>query len=181
MRKAFSTRSASAVPSYVEEVGWLSSRQFDDVHRSHGQTGAIDHTTHITVQVDVIEAIAFRFHLGGVFLVGIALVGQLWMSEKGIIVQRYFAVDRHDPVVCRVQTRIDLKQRSIRTHESRVELGNELAHIFKSGTAQAQVKTPPCEPGNSASPKWGRCILCVPTPGFLPPPPRCPFLPGCCK
>src|SRR5688500_18547922 len=39
----------------VEEVRRLASRQFDDVHRRHGQAGAVDHAADVAVEPDVVE------------------------------------------------------------------------------------------------------------------------------
>ena len=41
----------------VEEVGGLAAVELDDVHRRHGQAGAVDHAADVAVELDVVEVV----------------------------------------------------------------------------------------------------------------------------
>jgi hypothetical protein len=56
----------------VEEVGGLRAIQLDDVHRRHGEAGAVDHAADLAVERDVVE----------VELRGLELLGVLSLSSR---------------------------------------------------------------------------------------------------
>jgi hypothetical protein len=72
--------------SHIEEVGWFSTRKLNNVHCSHCQTGAVYHTTHITIQFYEIETEFLSFNLGWVFFVLIIPLSQIWMTIKCVII-----------------------------------------------------------------------------------------------
>src|SRR5690606_5942105 len=41
--------------TYVKEVGRLATGKFDNVHGSHCQSGAVHHTTHVSVKFNVVQ------------------------------------------------------------------------------------------------------------------------------
>src|SRR5689334_20886177 len=47
----------------VEEVGGLAAFQLDDVHRRHGEAGAVDHAADRAVELDVAEVVFRRLDL----------------------------------------------------------------------------------------------------------------------
>src|SRR3569623_881713 len=47
----------------VEEVGRERAVQLDDVHRRHGEAGAVDHTADVSVELDVGEVVLGRLDL----------------------------------------------------------------------------------------------------------------------
>ncbi len=71
----------------VEEVGGLGAIQLDDVHRRHGETGAVDHAADISVELDVGEVVFRRLDLGGDFLGEVAKLLDVRMAEFGIVVE----------------------------------------------------------------------------------------------
>jgi hypothetical protein len=40
----------------VEEIGWVTSVQFNDVHGGHSQTCSVDHAANVSVQSNVVQA-----------------------------------------------------------------------------------------------------------------------------
>ena len=52
----------------VEEVGGLAAVVLDQVHRAHGQAGAVDQAGDVAVEADVAQAALAGPELGGVFL-----------------------------------------------------------------------------------------------------------------
>ena len=56
----------------VEEVGRLAARQLDDVHRRHGQAGAVDHAADGAVEADVVQRELRRLDLERILFVGVA-------------------------------------------------------------------------------------------------------------
>ena len=61
------------IAPHVQEIGRLAAVKLDDVHRGHGQAGAIHHAGHIAPQIDVGES---RFRRGAFLRVFLALVPQ---------------------------------------------------------------------------------------------------------
>src|SRR5699024_4823588 len=41
----------------IEEVGRVTAGKFNNIHCSHCQAGSIDHTAHITIELDIVESI----------------------------------------------------------------------------------------------------------------------------
>ena len=42
----------------VEEVGWCTTVQFDDIHSGHSKTGTIDKAADITIELDEVESVS---------------------------------------------------------------------------------------------------------------------------
>ena len=56
----------------VEEVGRLAAGALDQVHRGHGQAGAVDHAADRAVELDERQALLARGHVDGILLVDVA-------------------------------------------------------------------------------------------------------------
>ena len=76
----FSLRGAAAD---VEEVGRARAVELDDVHRRHGEAGAVDHAADVAVERDVGEVVFRRLDLLGVLF---GLVAQ--RDDVGVAVER---------------------------------------------------------------------------------------------
>src|SRR5207248_10637039 len=70
----------------VEEVRRLASRQLDDVHRRHGEAGAVDHAPDVAVEVNVVEGILRRFDLERVLFVQVAKLADGGMAVQRVVV-----------------------------------------------------------------------------------------------
>ena len=70
--------------------------QLDDVHGSHGQTGAVDQAADLTIETNVVEVGLRRFHVSPVFLALVLLGEDVLLSELGVVVDVYLAVHAND-------------------------------------------------------------------------------------
>jgi hypothetical protein len=52
------------IPSDVQKVGRLTAVQREDIHRGHGQAGAVDETANVAVQFDKVQVGLLRLNLG---------------------------------------------------------------------------------------------------------------------
>ena len=75
----FSLRRAAA---HVEEVGRLAAVQLDDVHRRHGEAGAVHHAPDVAVERDVGEVVLRRLDLLLVLLVEVAQLDDVGVAEE---------------------------------------------------------------------------------------------------
>lgn len=71
----------------IEEIGGLSSVEFDDVHGGHGESGSVDHAADISVEVDVVEVGLGSSDLQGVLLLGVLKSEKVWLTEFGVGVE----------------------------------------------------------------------------------------------
>src|SRR5690606_33069717 len=58
--------------AYVEEVGGLTTAEFDHVHGGHSETGAVNHATNVTIEFHEVEVVLTGFNFGGIFFSNIA-------------------------------------------------------------------------------------------------------------
>ncbi len=87
--------------AYVEEVGRLTPRKFDDVHRRHRKAGTVDHTAHVSVELHVVQTSFTGFHFCGIFFRKVAHGGIFLVAKKCISVEGHFGIHRDDAVVGR--------------------------------------------------------------------------------
>src|SRR5207248_11208058 len=105
----------------VEEVSGIAAIEFDDVHRSHGQAGAINETGNISVQADVIESVFGRLDLARIFFRDIAHGGHFRMSKQGVVIESKFRIERQDLALCSNYQRINFHDRTIEPNEGAVQ------------------------------------------------------------
>ena len=70
----------------VEEIGRAAAVQRDRVHRRHRQAGAVDDAADVTVQRDVVQAVAGGLDLFRVFLVEVAVGGDFRVAVHRVAV-----------------------------------------------------------------------------------------------
>ena len=58
--------------SHIQEIGGLTSTQFDHVHGGHCKSGTIDHATDISIQLYKIQIVFPSFHFRGIFFIKIS-------------------------------------------------------------------------------------------------------------
>src|SRR5439155_2041249 len=95
----------------VEEIRRLAALQLDDVHRRHGETGAVDHAADIAVQFDVGEVVFRCLDLHRLFFGEVAQLLELGMAELGIVVEADLGVEHQELTLVRDRERIDLDLR----------------------------------------------------------------------
>lgn len=77
----------------VEEIGGLPTIEFDHIHRRHGQSGSVDHTSDLTPEVDIAEAVVLGPLLLLLVLVGLEARLDIGMAEEGVVVEGHLRVD----------------------------------------------------------------------------------------
>jgi hypothetical protein len=107
----------------VEEVGRESAVQLDDVHRRHGEAGAIDHAADVAVELDVGEVIFRRLDLHRIFFGQVAKLGEVLVAEHGVAVERDLGVKHHELAVLGDCERVDLDLLGVGAEEGVIELG----------------------------------------------------------
>ncbi len=112
--------------AHVEKVGRLAAGKFDDVHRRHGQSRAVDHAAHGAVQLDVVEVVLAGFHLQRIFLGDVAQFLYVQTAVKGVVVDVHLGVQRKHAAIGGGDERIDLKQRRVGLLVGLVERQHEL-------------------------------------------------------
>src|SRR5229473_1065411 len=105
----------------IEEVGGIAAIKLDDVHRRHGEAGAIDHAADIAVELDVVEAMLGRLGLDWILLRDVAHLLDLVVAEQRVVVEIHLGVEGDDLAVAGDNERVDLDDRG-------VELGEDLVH-----------------------------------------------------
>src|SRR5689334_1312271 len=81
--------------AHVEEVGGLAAFQLDDVHRSHGEAGTVDHAADRAVELDVAEVELGRLDLHRIFFGKIAQLLEVRMAKLGIVVEADLGIEHH--------------------------------------------------------------------------------------
>ena len=112
---------------------------FDDVHRRHGETGAVHETGDVAIETDVVEVVLRGLDLAGIFLGGVVEGGDVRMTVKSVVVEIEFRVEREDTAVRRGDERIDLDHGAITLDEEAVERGEELAELLRLVTGKTEL------------------------------------------
>lgn len=87
------TRSLVAPPPTSEEVSWFAAVQFNDVHRTHRQTCAVNHTTDVTVQRNVVQFPLCSLCFTRIFLRLVTHFAQIRLAEQCVAISAQFAVE----------------------------------------------------------------------------------------
>ena len=93
------TRSLVALTADVEEVRRAFAVELDDVHRRHGEAGAVDHAADRAVERDVVELVFRRLDFLGVLLGLVAQRDDVGMREERIGVEADLGVEA-DQLAC---------------------------------------------------------------------------------
>ena len=103
----------------VEEVGGLAAIELDDVHRRHGEAGAVHHAADLAVELDVGEVVFRRLDLHRVFFVEIAQRLDVLVAVERVVVEIDLGVEADDLAVLGHDQRIDLQQAHVLGDERR--------------------------------------------------------------
>ena len=90
----FSLRRAAAD---VEEVGRILAVELDDVHRRHGEAGAVDHAADVAVERDIGEVVFRRLDLLLVLLGLVAQRDDVGMAVERVVVEADLGVEAAQP------------------------------------------------------------------------------------
>jgi hypothetical protein len=92
------TFSFEAPPPTSQKLAGLGAVQLDDVHRRHGEAGAVDHAADIAVELDVGEVVLRRLDLHRILLGLVAQRLDVGMAEHGVGIEAHLGVeDEHMP------------------------------------------------------------------------------------
>src|SRR5262249_46904743 len=93
----------------IEEVGGTASRQFDNVHSSHGETRTIHHASNAAVELDIVQTKLTGFDFERLFFVEIAEFLQIFVAIKCVVIEVHLSVESVTLVVTGDEKRIDLR------------------------------------------------------------------------
>ena len=110
----------------IQEVRRRAAIELDDVHRRHGEAGAVDHAADIAVELDVVEAVLAGLELGRVFLILVAHRLHVLVTEEGVVVEVHLGIQRDDIAGAGHHQRVDLDDRAIEFDEGLVHGQDEL-------------------------------------------------------
>lgn len=82
--------------SHIEEVGWVSSVDLDDIHGGHGQTSSVHEAANGSVKTNVVQAGLRGGDLPGVFLGVIAELKHLLLPEVSIVIKVDLGIHARD-------------------------------------------------------------------------------------
>src|SRR5690606_13602418 len=105
----------------VAEVGGFLAVQLDDVHRRHGQTGAVDHAADVAVQGDIGEVPLGGLDLLGVFFGLVAQGADVFVAVQGVAVERDLGVQNAQAPVLHDDQRVDLEHVHVLLDEGLVQ------------------------------------------------------------
>ena len=116
----------------VEEVGGRSAVELDDIHGGHGEAGAVDQASNITVELDEVETRLGGLDLVGILLAGVTPVENLLLSEVCVVVKVELGVHAEDLVVRGLGKRVDLDLSGILLHKDLVKLLDRVGGIINA-------------------------------------------------
>ena len=76
----------------IQEVRRFASVQFDQIHRAHRQSGTVDQTADVSVELDVAQARLPRPDFSRFFLGQVPQLGHLGVSEQPVVVEAHLGV-----------------------------------------------------------------------------------------
>ena len=124
----------------IEEVRRLSPRQFDNVHRPHRQSRAVDHAADVPLELDVVQIRLRGLDLERILLVEVAEQLQFGVPFEGVVVKVHFRIERQDPSVLRDHERIDFGKRAIHCLVGSIQRRKEFDAVPERITAEPQGK-----------------------------------------
>jgi hypothetical protein len=71
----------------VQKIGRTSAGVFHDIHGAHGEAGAVHHAGHVAVELDVVETEFGGLHFERIFLIEVAQLGQILVTEHRVVVE----------------------------------------------------------------------------------------------
>jgi len=84
--------SGGRASSDVEEVGGVAAVELEDVHRRHGEAGAVDEAANVAVELDEVEAVLGGVDLSRVLLRLVAHGKDVLLAELGVLVKAELGV-----------------------------------------------------------------------------------------
>ena len=139
----------------VEEVGRLAAGQLDDVHRRHGQAGAVDHAADRAVEADVVQRELRRLDLERILFVGVAQRREVLVPEHRVVVEGHLRVEREQVALLGDDQRVDLDERGVAADERAVERLQQLDRLADLRRLRGRGRRRSCAPGSRCRPMPG--------------------------
>ena len=124
------TFSFEAPPPTSRKLAGLAAVQLDDVHRRHGEAGAVDHAADVAVELDVGEVVFRRLDLHRLFFGEVAQLLEVGVAELGIVVEADLGIEHQQLALVGDRQRVDLDLRGVGADERVVELAEHLAGLL---------------------------------------------------
>ena len=124
----------------IQEVGRLAARQLDDVHRRHGEAGAVDHAADVAVEADVVERELRRFDFERILFGQVAQVAQIGMPIERVVVEDDLRVERQQIAALGQDQRVDLDHRRVGLDERLVDRVEQLHQLVGRARAEAHAE-----------------------------------------
>ena len=112
--------------------------ELDEVHRGHGEPGAVDHAPDLAVEGDVVEIVPARLDLRRILLVLVAQARNLPMAVEGVVVEAHLGVERHHPARAGHDERVDLDDARVELDERAVQARDELRPRARRAAGKAE-------------------------------------------
>ena len=130
--EGFGDALAGCAAADVEEVCGLGAELGDDIERRHGEPGAVNHAANRAIQADIAEVVFAGASLHGVFLVGVAEFGEVFLAEEGVVVDGDFGVHGDEGAVGSQGEGVDFEEGEVALDDGAVERGSEAHHGAQS-------------------------------------------------
>nr|GME07389.1 Uncharacterised protein [Ipomoea batatas] len=124
----------------IQEVRWLATVVLNDVHRTHREACAVNHTTDVAFQRNIVQFPLCRVRFTRIFLAWIAHFTQLWLTEQGIAIGTQFAIQTDQVALLGDHQRVDLNHRQIALQEHGGQTHENFGELADLLTGQAQFK-----------------------------------------
>ena len=98
---------------YVPPAGAAAAIELGDVHRRHGQAGAVDQAADVAVERDVVEIELRGLDFIRVLLVEVTHRDDIGMAEQRVVVEIHFRIKRNHVAGVGEYQRIDLGERRV--------------------------------------------------------------------
>src|SRR5690606_12669639 len=122
----------------VAEVGRLLAVQLDDVHRRHGQTGAVDHAADVAVEGHIGEVPLRGLDLLGVLFGLVTQGADVFVTVQGVAVEADLGVQNAQMAVLHDDQRVDLEHVHVLLDEGLVQDREQRLAVFSGRTGQLQ-------------------------------------------
>ena len=112
--------------------------QFNDVHRTHRQTCAVNHTTDVTVQRNVVQFPLCSLCFTRIFLRLVTHFAQIRLAEQCVAVSAQFAVEANQIALFGDDQRVDFDQRQVALQENGRQAHEDFGELLNQFTFQTQ-------------------------------------------
>jgi len=114
----------------IQEVGWLTTVGFDDIHGRHGETSTVNQTTDVTADMDVVEVKLRGDSFLFILLALVLLLSQVLLSVGGVAINSNLAISGEESTVLGYDERVNFNHVAISLHEAIVDIGKHINYLI---------------------------------------------------